>query len=79
MQQPHATERIVRTHTVIYTVIWHYLANHGIAHVPAASTMHACRIVISAAGPDFKEKATLLALEGVHFMTPAKQYTDTVG
>lgn len=62
-----------------YTVIWHYLANHGIAHVPATSTMHACRTVIAVAGPDFKEKATLLALEGTHFMTPAGQYAGTVG
>ncbi len=57
-----------------YTVIWHYIANHGVQHVLADCPTTACRKVIDGFGnPEFTAKARLFAFEGIHVMRSAKE------
>jgi hypothetical protein len=50
----------------VYTVFWNFVANSGTRTVQAHTESHAIRQVIGSYGPEFGQKATLCAVQGVH-------------
>lgn len=59
-----------------FTVIWHYIGNHGSMQVDACTREAAMRRVIRGFSDDFAKRATLCAIEGVHVFRTASSLAE---
>lgn len=62
----------------IYTVVWHYIGNHGVVTLQADSAEQAVEKIRTVYDSEFKLKGALFAFEGhpAHVHTPEK-YPET--